>query len=91
MRIRKAYNPGVRHLATILLLFSLVACKGAGDPEKAVKQYRGWCWSESRPLGDWHLDKAAAEADVQRHLGRRAHHSASVKIWTGDPAVTGAK
>ena len=79
-------------IATILVILScLLACKGTGDPENAVKQYRAWCFAESKPLGDWHLDRAAAEADLKKHKKIWAHHSASIKIWTGDPAITGAK
>ena len=99
-RMHKAYNPDMQRNANILrsrlllgvvVCSALLACKAPGDPAKAVKQYRAWCFSESKPLGDWHLDRAAAEVDLKKHLGMRAHHSASIKIWTGDPAITGAQ
>ena len=82
----------MRRTALILAIGCLVfACKSSGDPAKAVKQYRAWCFSKSRPLGDWHLDRAAAEYDLEKHKGIWPHHRASIKIWTGDPAITGAK
>ena len=86
-----AYNPGMKRMAAILSIVALVACASSGDPEKAVKQYRAWCFSKSRPLSDWMLTREPAEALVKEHLKLWPHHQASVKVWTGDPAVTGAK
>lgn len=88
----KAYNPEMRRTALFLAFSCLVfACKTSGDPAKAVEQYRAWCFSKSRPLGNWHRDRAAAEYDLKRHKAVWPHHRASIKIWTGNPAKTGAK
>ena len=80
-----------RLAATLALACCLFACKSSGDPSKAVKQYRAWCFRESKPLGPWYLDRAKAQAEIDAHRKIWPSHNASVKVWTGDPAITGAK
>lgn len=74
----------------VLLLFVALACRGPGAREPGVEQYRAWCWSRSRPLGDWTTDRAAAQAQLDEHLRRYPHHRATVKVWTGPLSATGA-
>ena len=73
----------MRRLAAILSLSLILACQGSGEKPGDVKQFRAWCWSESKPLGDWTTDRAEAQAQVDKHLRQIPHHRADVKVWTG--------
>ncbi|MHC4849702.1 MAG: hypothetical protein ACYTEG_14775 [Planctomycetota bacterium] len=80
----------MRRFTATLAIFLLLACQGSGETEGGVKQYRAWCWSESKPLGDWSTDKDAAQAQVDAHVKMIPHHRAAVKVWTG-PLQSAAK
>lgn len=73
----------MRRIAALLVVSMLLACQGSGASEGSVKQYRAWCWSESKPLGNWTTDKAAAQTQVDAHTKMIPHHRAAVKVWTG--------
>ena len=81
----------MRRMAAFLFAGLLLACQSASNHPDAVKQYRAWCWFESKPLGSWVLDRAVAEAQVKKHKRHWPHHSATVKVWTGPTEKTGAK
>jgi hypothetical protein len=68
-------------VAALAALLALLACRGGGEP--GVKQYRAWCWTKSRPLGEWTTDRATAQAEVDAHVRQYPHHSATVKVFTG--------
>ena len=69
------------------ILLALIACQSGAAP--GVEQFRAWCWSKSRPLGDWTTDRAKATG---RRIDLRLypHHRADVKVWTGPLSATGA-
>ena len=75
----------MRRTAAVFCVGLLLACQGAGKSENAVEQYRAWCWAESKPLGDWVLDRAVAEEQVAKHKKLFPHHSAMVKVFHGAP------
>ena len=68
----------------ILGVLALVACQGGGPTTgEQVRQFRAWCWSRSKPLGDWTTDEALAKKQQAEHNRLYPHHSTSVKVWTG--------
>lgn len=81
----------MRRIVSVGLVGLLLACQGSGSKADGVKQYRAWCWSESKPLGDWTTDRATAQAQLDKHLRQIPHHRADIKVWTGSLQSTGAK
>lgn len=78
----------MRRFIALFTIALLTACQTSDESEPGVKQYRAWCWSESKPLGDWTTDKAAAQAQVDAHTKMIPHHRAAVKVWTGPLQTT---
>jgi hypothetical protein len=77
-------------MAALALAGLLLACQSDSKSDYPM-QYRAWCWSESKPLGDWTLDEAEAKKQVEEHRRLWPHHRPDVKRWRGDPKNTGAK
>ena len=73
----------MRRVAASLSIALLLACQSASKHPDAVEQYRAWCWFESKPLGDWVLDRKLAEEQVAKHKRHWPHHSATVKVYHG--------
>jgi len=80
----------MRRVATTLGLGLLLACQSASESDYP-EQYRAWCWSESKPLGDWRFARSVPEEQKKRHDRMFPHHNVTVKVWRGDPAKTGAR
>ena len=73
----------MRRIVASVSVALLLACQGSGENQDGVKQFRAWCWSESRPLGDWTTDRPVAQAELDKHIRQIPHHRANIKIWTG--------
>ena len=73
----------MRRFVAILAVAFLLACQSSSSSGEGVKQYRAWCWSRSRPLGDWTTDRAEAQKQVDEHIRMIPHHRAAVKVFTG--------
>jgi len=80
----------MRRAIALLCISLLLACQ-SGSKSDHPAQYRAWCWSKSRPLGDWTFDRAVAEEQMRKHDKMFPHHNASIKVWRGDPGTTEAK
>ena len=80
----------MRRIVTLSLVGLLLACQSA-EKQEGPAQYRAWCWSESKPLGDWTFDRAAAEEQLKKHERIYPHHRANIKVWRGKVEATGAK
>jgi len=69
-------------MAATLCVGLLLACQGASKSDGPA-QYRAWCWSRSKPLGDWTLDRAQAETELKKHDKIFPHHNATIKVFHG--------